>query len=77
MPTLSFQAMRRAKKPALRRAANLFSLLFSAFMVLGRLISGVHWVTDIIASVLLSAGLYLLYRAAVSCADRKAALRKG
>lgn len=38
---------------------------FSAFMVLGRLLSGVHWVTDIIGGILLSAGLVLLYRAAL------------
>jgi undecaprenyl-diphosphatase len=32
------------------------------FMVLGRLISGVHWLSDIIGGALLSAGLVLLYR---------------
>lgn len=30
-------------------------------MVVGRLISGVHWLSDIIGSILLSAGLVLLY----------------
>ena len=38
---------------------------FSAFMVLARLLSGVHWVTDILGGILLSAGLVLLYRAAL------------
>jgi undecaprenyl-diphosphatase len=42
-----------------------FVFLFSAFMVIGRLVAGVHWRTDIVGSVLLSAGLYSLYRAAV------------
>lgn len=32
-----------------------------AFALLGRLISGVHWLSDIIGSILLSAGLVLLY----------------
>ena len=36
--------------------------LFAAFMVLARLVSGVHWVTDIIGGLLLSAGLVFLYR---------------
>ena len=34
-------------------------------MVVGRTISGVHWLTDIIGALLLSAGLYLLYHGTV------------
>ena len=50
----------------IRRPAGLHILLpmlaaFTAFMVVGRLISGVHWLSDIIGSILLSAGLVLLY----------------
>jgi undecaprenyl-diphosphatase len=70
MPTLRFQADRRIKRSALRKAAAA-AAGFSAFMVIGRLASGVHWATDIIASVLLSGGLFLLYRAAVAHADAK------
>ena len=64
MPTLLFQVNRRAKRQTVRRMAA-FVILFSAFMVIGRLVAGVHWLTDIVGSVLLSAGLYALYRAAV------------
>ena len=71
MPTLKFQIDRRAKNPAVRKATTAFVILFSAFMVIGRLVSGVHWLTDIVGSVLLSAGLYLVYRAAVVRADGK------
>ena len=48
-----------------------FAFLFSAFMVIGRLTAGVHWLTDIIGAVFLSAGLYLLYRAGVAAAARR------
>lgn len=71
MPTLRYQIERRCGKPHLCKAAAASTIAFSAFMVIGRLVSGVHWATDIIASVLLSAGLFLLYRAAVSFADGK------
>nr|MCR4851306.1 phosphatase PAP2 family protein [Lachnospiraceae bacterium] len=65
MPTLMFQAYRRVEKPLIRKMAAVFVTAFSMFMVIGRLISGVHWATDIIGSVLLSAGLYMLYRSVV------------
>ena len=65
MPTLLFQVNRRAKGQTVRRMTAAFVVLFSAFMVIGRLVAGVHWLTDIVGSVLLSAGLYSLYRAAV------------
>ena len=70
MPTLWFQVARRSGNAAVRRVAKWFAAAFSAFMVLGRLVAGVHWATDIIGSVLLSAGLFLLYRAAVDWAEK-------
>ena len=69
MPTLSFQANRRVKNRIVRTAINLFSVLFSQFMVIGRTVAGVHWLTDIIGSVLLSAGLFLIYKGVVLFVD--------
>ena len=66
MPTLYFQAQRRLTASALRQAIRIFSVLFSAFMVLGRLVSGVHWLTDIVGAVLLSSGIFLIYKASVN-----------
>ena len=66
MPTLLFQVNRRARSQKVRRITAAFVLLFSAFMVIGRLIAGVHWLTDIVGAVLLSAGLYCLYRTTVA-----------
>ena len=77
MPTLKFQVDRRSENVNVRRITTAFVILFSAFMVIGRLVSGVHWATDIAGSVLLSAGLFLLYVSAVSLADEKARAAKG
>ena len=71
MPTLGFQAVRRCADARLKRAAVVFSAAFSAFMVLARLIAGVHWATDIIGAMLLSGGLFEIYRYAVALADAK------
>ncbi len=71
MPTLIFQANRRVKNENLRKVLVIGSVLFAAFMVIGRTVSGVHWLTDIIGAVLLSAGLYLVYRSAVLLTDQK------
>jgi undecaprenyl-diphosphatase len=70
MPTLMFQANRRVSNVMIRKAVAVFVIAFSSFMVIGRLISGVHWATDIIGSVLLSEGLYTLYRSAVLYTDK-------
>ena len=70
MPTFMFQAGRRFTNTPARKAAAVFTISFSVFMVIGRLISGVHWATDIFASVFLSAGLFLLYRSAVMLTDK-------
>ena len=70
MPTLWFQANRRVSNAIIRKAVAVFVVTFSVFMVIGRLISGVHWATDIIGSVLLSAGVFMLYRSAVLYSDK-------
>ena len=61
MPTAAMQLNTRIKNTVLRRCAIIATVAFTAFMVIGRLISGVHWVTDIIGGALLSAGLVTLY----------------
>ena len=70
MPTLMCQTYRRVENSLIRKAVATFVIAFSMFMVFGRLISGVHWATDIIGSILLSAGLYMLYRSVVMYTDK-------
>ena len=62
MPTLKYQSDRRIANPVIRKAITVFVIVFAAFMVIGRLISGVHWVTDIAGSVFLSSGMFMIYR---------------
>lgn len=65
MPTLIFQVNRRSTNPVLRKIVCVLTVIFSAFMVIGRLVAGVHWFTDILGAVVLSAGLYCMYKATV------------
>ena len=65
MPTLIDQVNRRAKSVILKEIIKAFVICFSAFMVLGRLISGVHWLTDIVGSIMLSLGLFCIYKASI------------
>lgn len=65
MPTLVYQVNHRNTNLLLRRFICLMTIIFSVFMVIGRLVAGVHWFTDIIGAVLLSAGLYCLYKAMI------------
>lgn len=65
MPTLIEQIQRRLSSVVAKRIITIVVIVFSVFMVIGRLISGVHWFTDIVGGVLLSAGLFNAYKAAV------------
>ena len=63
MPTALIQLKARIKVKGLKKVIAVTIILFDLFMVTGRLISGVHWLSDIVGGALLSAGLVLLYRA--------------
>lgn len=65
MPTLVFQVNLRFENVAVKKTICILTGIFSTFMVIGRLVSGVHWFTDIIGSIILSAGLFCIYKAVV------------
>ena len=65
LPTLTEQINRRVKKSGVKRWIDMAAGCFTAFMVAARTISGVHWFTDIAGSVMLSAGLFCVYKAFV------------
>lgn len=61
MPTVIMQLGTRIRSRIIRRWVSVAMMLFAAFMVIGRLLSGVHWFSDIVGGVLISAGLVMLY----------------
>lgn len=66
MSTAMMQLNSRIKNNAFRKAVSVSISAFIIFMIVGRLVSGVHWFTDIIGGGLLSAGLVTLYRYAIT-----------
>lgn len=65
MPTLNFQVNQRLENVTVRKVICILTSIFSTFMVIGRLASGVHWFTDIVGSIMLSAGMFYIYKAFV------------
>ncbi len=63
MPTAALQFRSRIRQGWLKTVVTAVIAAFVSFMVIGRLLSGVHWLSDIIGGGLLSAGLVLLYDA--------------
>lgn len=66
MPTAALQLHTRIHGPIIRRLIIASILLFTLFTVTARLLSGVHWLTDIIGGILISASLVLAYAVATS-----------
>ena len=58
MPTAVMQMNTRIIKR--RKAFGCLITVFAVLMVIGRLLSGVHWLTDILGGMLLSVGLVML-----------------
>lgn len=66
MPTTVMQLRIRMKNETGKRWVCAAVTVFSVFMVIGRLVSGVHWFSDIIGGAILSAGLVRMYRGFIS-----------
>lgn len=62
MPTAQMQLRRRIVSRGLKNVVTVAITAFTLFMVVGRLLSGVHWFTDIAGGTLLSGSLIMLYR---------------
>lgn len=57
---------RKLFKNNITKIANVFLFVFIVVMVVGRLISGVHWFTDILGGVIISIALLMIYKSLIS-----------
>ena len=61
MPTAIAQLRERIRNKILKNSVTVIIAIFTVFMLVGRLLSGVHWLSDIVGGVLLSVGLDGVY----------------
>lgn len=66
MPTAMLQLRSRIQNPMFKACVLGLIAAFTLFVVLGRLLSGVHWFSDIVGGALLSASLVTAYDAVSS-----------
>ena len=69
----AIMAGRYLSNDRLRPWAVILCVLAAAAGVVWRLVSGVHWLTDIVGSLLISGALLLLFSAALDLCDKKEA----
>ncbi|MBD5088411.1 MAG: phosphatase PAP2 family protein [Clostridiales bacterium] len=67
MITAIMQFRSRISEKRVLLIAEIVSIVIISVTVLGRLVSGVHWFTDILGGVLLGTALVMLYYSAVEC----------
>ena len=70
MLSVIFQIKRRIKSNKLKTILLVLSWIFMISMVVFRFISGVHWFSDIVGSILFSIGLYQCYESLVMLMDQ-------
>ena len=61
MPMAAMQFSNRIYNKAIRNIIVVAIIIFISFMIICRLISGVHWFTDIVGGALFSTGLVMMY----------------
>ena len=61
MPTAMMQFKKRIRNKTINKAVYVMTAVFTVFMVVCRMVSGVHWFSDIIGGLLVSCGLVALY----------------
>lgn len=69
MSTAMLQFSALCKNKFIKRLFNITAILIIIIVIIGRLISGVHWFSDIIGGLLLSATLTMLYYSIVKAIE--------
>ncbi len=67
----SIMVNKRLYKSKLSKAMNIISAVIVAVTVLGRLISGVHWFTDILGGIIISSALLTCYYSVISAETKR------
>lgn len=75
VPTAIMQFQRLISNKRLGNIVNVFLGIYASFMVIGRVLSGVHWITDIVGGILFSATLVMLYYSINQWVDNKGYLK--
>ena len=71
MPTTVMQLRSRIRNSFLKKSVSALLIAFSVFMVVGRTVCGVHWLSDIIGGALLSSGVVMIYYSVSNVANHK------
>lgn len=71
MPTAILQIISRISNYIIKNSLLIICIVFTMLMVLGRLLSGVHWLTDIIGGIILSISLVKFYYSFTKLANSK------
>ena len=61
MPTAAMQIKRRVENKTARIILKCFAIIFTVFTVVGRLVSGAHWISDIVGGAILGAFFSVTY----------------
>lgn len=72
IPTAIMQFQRLISSKRLKNIVNAFCGIYTGFMVIGRVLSGVHWITDIVGGILFSATFVMLYNSVNQLVNKKA-----
>lgn len=55
------QVLRKVRNPLMKKSVTVICVILMLFMVVGRMLSGVHWFTDVVGSILIGVSYLIIY----------------